>query len=78
MTDQLKITVIATGFDSEDLRTKYGITTPAEKKQKSESDEKIRENEKTDKPKQEPGWPKDNFDQEDGTQFDIPAFMRGR
>jgi cell division protein FtsZ len=78
MSDQIKITVIATGFESEDLRTKYGIPTPADKKPKEEAEEQKQEDEKPQQPKPESGWPKDNFDQEDGTPFDIPAFMRGK
>lgn len=89
LSDQIKITVIATGFDQEDLRTKYGIPTTADKKQKTpsvvaEEIQQARELKELENDKPEPPeaggkkWPNDDFIQEDGSQYDIPAFLRGR
>ncbi|EKD99704.1 MAG: hypothetical protein ACD_22C00195G0003 [uncultured bacterium] len=85
MTDQIKITVIATGFDAEDLRAKYGIPqgTPAEKKKSDNPEQPVKETkEPTEGPKQ-PKQPEDTWHQEDleedkGTMYDIPAFLRGK
>ncbi len=81
MNDQIKITVIATGFDSEDLRSKYGIPTPIEKKKQEASETPV--NPTPRQPEERPGTP-DNWhteeldDDNSGSQYDIPAFLRGR
>ena len=78
MNEQIKITVIATGFDSEDLRAKFGISTTAEKKQKV--DQKIEEQDKSKEQepqqKDEAPWHQEDYGVEGTNPFDIPAFLR--
>ena len=78
MNDQIKITVIATGFDAEDLRTKYGIPTTVERKVKAE--QTVEEPEKTDDtgPKEESPWQSEEYGVEGSNPFDIPAYLRGK
>ena len=83
MTDQIKITVIATGFDTEDLRSKYGIPTTVEKKKPEQEDPMrmpISQEDTKPETKDLPGhkWPQEDTKDEDGNQYDIPAFLRGR
>jgi cell division protein FtsZ len=84
MSEQIKITVIATGFDNEDLRTKYGIPTLERKTQEVtvEQPEPAQEEPGTTtfQQPQGPRWPQqgENGDDDEGTQYDIPAFLRGR
>jgi cell division protein FtsZ len=72
MSEQVKITVIATGFDSE-FTDQFGMPTgmrrPERRKDREEEDKK-EEGEDEDK------WVEDLGDEED--QFDIPAFLRGK
>ncbi|MFA6981933.1 MAG: cell division protein FtsZ [Patescibacteria group bacterium] len=65
MSDQIKITVIATGFDSTGLRQFQGAGQRPE-----------RQNVPTEEP---PVQSKQDFDEdnEEGSQYDIPAFLRG-
>ncbi len=62
MTDQIKITVIATGFDS-GLKSRYGIRTPQTKP--------FVTGEPEDREELEEEW------KDTGDQYDIPAFLRG-
>lgn len=76
LSGQVKITVIATGFDSGDVREKLGMqqqyVSPRREKPMDDF-------EKADEPKEEEKW-----DDEDDTQgpyeskYDIPAFLRGK
>jgi cell division protein FtsZ len=62
MSEQVKITVIATGFDS-GLRSRFGIPKTAEPLEAADTPQKE-------------GW-EDFETEEDGSQYDIPAFLRG-
>ena len=76
LTDQIKITVIATGFDN-DIRTQLGMQPRVEKRRI------LPENvvPKTESPKEE-NHPERGPDQEtpfkDDDKYDIPAFLRGK
>ncbi len=69
MSDQIKITVIATGFDSE-YSNKFSLPGSAKR---SEGD---KEEKDKDKPADTDSWVGDLGDED--SQFDIPAFLRGR
>ena len=69
MSDQIKITVIATGFDSE-YSNKFSLPGSAKR---SEGD---KEEKDKDKPTDKDSWVEDLGDED--SQFDIPAFLRGR
>ena len=69
MSDQIKITVIATGFDSE-YSNKFSLPGSAKR---SEGD---KEEKDKDKPADKDSWVEDLGDED--SQFDIPAFLRGR
>jgi len=74
MTDQVKITVIATGFDA-GLKSKFGISTPTIKQPQPISSEKEASSEDFASFKQD--W-EDPEDSDSGSQYDIPAFLRGK
>ncbi len=65
LTDQIKITVIATGFDS-GLKSQYGIPIGTERKTQPTP------------PTEEPQEPWNDDSDDSGSQYDIPAFLRGR
>jgi cell division protein FtsZ len=79
--DKIKITVIATGFDSEDLRSKYGIPAATEKKQSvTQEQEPVQEGPErpTHTKEDDSNWHREDFDTDGQTPYDIPAFLRGR
>ena len=67
MSDQIKITVIATGFDSVGLRQ---FQSP-----RFERQEEVSQQGPSVPPS--PGEREDEEDEEGGSQYDIPAFLRG-
>jgi len=69
MSDQLKITVIATGFDSKDL-SKFSLAGSARRSEGTEEEKNL--SKVTDKDR----WVEDIGDED--SQFDIPAFLRGK
>jgi cell division protein FtsZ len=73
LTDQIKITVIATGFDSE-FTNHFGMPTRFSRPELKE--ETPEEKDDTAKKDDEDDWV-DNLKDKDN-QFDIPAFLRGR
>ncbi len=76
--EQIKITVIATGFDT-DIRSKLGaFERPKEKPVQAPEQpqtEQTNQNQTPEKPKKDP-WNTENLD--DNSQYDIPAFLRGK
>jgi cell division protein FtsZ len=74
--DTIKITVIATGFDGEDLREKYGIKVD----RKPYADQTVKEQQANldHEHVQETPKPIEQTYQDDGTQYDIPTFLRGK
>jgi hypothetical protein len=83
MTDQIKITVIATGFDGAlDLRGQLGIerespsvVTPISRPRKEETiEEEVPEMPEDD----EEETPPDISDDDEDRRYDIPAFLRGK
>jgi cell division protein FtsZ len=73
LADQIKITVIATGFDS-DFANHFGV--PSRLSRPEQKEEGLAEKEETASEKDEDKWV-DNLKDNDN-QFDIPAFLRGR
>jgi cell division protein FtsZ len=84
MSDQIKITVIATGFESSDLRSKLGLETSFEKKEEKEPEHapvaKEEEREKEKEPKHEDrAWIEEDYPEDDTSKkYDIPTFLRDR
>ncbi|OGC77499.1 cell division protein FtsZ [candidate division WWE3 bacterium RIFOXYD1_FULL_39_9] len=76
---QIKITVIATGFDTADVKSQLGIPAapvqriqfPGRETQEEEKEEKSEEE------KKEP-WKPDDFESDYDSKYDIPAFLRGK
>ncbi len=74
MSDQIKITVIATGFDNS-MRTKLGIgARPKEEPKLPQTEQKTPEKPYT--PPERPTQP--GSEDSDSSKYDIPAFLRGR
>ncbi len=71
MSEQIKITVIATGFDSE-FSNQFGMPSGMRRTERKEKEPTEKEQEKEDEDK----WVEDLGGEED--QFDIPAFLRGK
>ena len=81
MSDQIKITVIATGFESSDLRSKLGLETGFEKKEeKGPEHPSVKEEEKEKEPKDEDrAWIEEDYPGDDTSKkYDIPTFLRDR
>jgi cell division protein FtsZ len=82
MQDQIKITVIATGFDSsEDLRTKLGLETGytrEEEKEPEDTPEEPQQEEPKHKQEEKAWITEDYSDDEESKKYDIPTFLRGR
>ena len=72
MTDQIKITVIATGFEGEvDIKSRLGMRDVS-----MEREEKLAE----ETPQQQPETPSErpDYEDEEDDKYNIPAFLRGR
>ncbi len=94
MDDQIKITVIATGFEQEDIRTKLGISSPTAhggyRRPDYGSHTPVMQNPLPQQPEEEPEVTKDEPEQQDNSwgepsigndldsKYDIPAFLRGK
>ncbi|OGC45554.1 cell division protein FtsZ [candidate division WWE3 bacterium RBG_19FT_COMBO_34_6] len=94
LTDQVKITVIATGFETEDIRTKLGISESTYKRDSMEDirrptpiklpsydeDEDLEEEKPEEQPDQKPKdpWGTPNLGDDLDSKYDIPAFLRGK
>lgn len=82
LSDQIKITVIATGFDI-DIKSRLGIPnsyeTKAKNKSADESKVNAKEIEKDQKDSKPDGWSTEDYGKSDlDTKYDIPAFLRGK
>jgi cell division protein FtsZ len=79
---QIKITVIATGFDTPDMAAKLGIPSQNSFAQKPAQPEKpTYEDTKQNKPeekKKDGPWKPEDYEGEFESKYDIPAFLRGK
>ncbi len=74
---QIKVTVIATGFDMPEKRNTLG--TPRVFEQRSVTGSASGQSEPgQDGEVKKPGWKPDNFDDDVDSKYDIPAFLRGK
>jgi cell division protein FtsZ len=83
---QIKITVIATGFDTSDVKTQLGMSAYGSRVQVTQPEriqpdrpvaEPLPEEKKEPEKKKDP-WKPDNYDGEFESKYDIPAFLRGK
>ena len=78
MSDQIKITVIATGFDnSREMRTKLGLPITYEVKKEERNPAEHPTPVKEDQP-DKPVWKPEDFTDDLDNKYDIPAFLRGK
>jgi len=75
---QIKITVIATGFDTTDVKGQLGIPGTSSRTQYQTRDEPEEPEEKKDEGEKKDIWKPDDFDSEYDSKYDIPAFLRGK
>ena len=87
MDDQIKITVIATGFDQEDIRTKLGIATPVAHSYRRPDTplaqppvDDIHDLDEEEDPPEKPddSWGEPSIGDDLDSKYDIPAFLRGK
>lgn len=82
ITDQVKITVIATGFENGDMRSKLGLPGTFEKKQREEKQQYTPPQELPKEPDpqqpQKSQWNPDDYTKDLDSKYDIPAFLRGK
>ncbi|HLB51451.1 cell division protein FtsZ [candidate division WWE3 bacterium RIFCSPHIGHO2_12_FULL_38_15] len=78
MNDQIKITVIATGFDnSREMRSKLGLPISYEVRKEEKKEAEQQAPLKEDQP-EKPAWKPEDFTDDSDTKYDIPAFLRGK
>ena len=74
---QIKITVIATGFDTTDVKGQLGIPGTSSRPQYPPREEPQEPEEKEEGDKKDI-WKPDDFDSDYDSKYDIPAFLRGK